>query len=144
MENLKLHYMQVDSSQKCMPVGGPIGYDTFVVYTFISLIGYGQNAGFLKTLLRNDDSMLDVDFSVDLGHLGSKGEGLWGHAKCKVYLLVDCLVELAYMLLLVLIAGKVFIHSVARIQTKQMFARQTNANQNLQQRNADRAPQPAG
>ena len=110
-----------------MPVGGPIGYDTFAVYTFISLIGYGQDAGYLKTWLRGAaENMLEVDFSVDLGNLGSSGDGLWGHAKRKMYLLTDCLTELAYMLLLVLISGKVFIHSLARMQTKQMFARQTN------------------
>ena len=100
-----------------MPVGGPISYDTFMVYTFISLIGYGQNSGFLKTSLRNLDAenMLDVDFSVDLGALGSRGDGLWGHAKSKMYLLIDCIIELTYMLLLVLIACKVFFHSLARI-----------------------------
>ena len=111
-----------------MPVGGPIGYDTFMVYTFISLVGYGQDAGYLKTWLRNDDSpnMLEIDFGVDLSILGSTGDGLWGHAKYKIYLLIDCLAELTYMLLLVLIACKVFFHSLARIQTKQMFARHTN------------------
>ena len=114
-EDLKLYYLQVDSSQRCMPVGGPISYDTFIVYTFISLIGYGQDAGYLRTSLRGDESMLDIDFGADLGALGSRGDGLWGHAKCKMYLLIDCIVELSYMLLLIVIAGKVFFHSLARI-----------------------------
>ena len=123
-----------------MPVGGPISYDTFMVYTFISLIGYGQDAGYLRTSLRDidDEKMLDIDFGTDLGALGSKGDGLWGHAKCKMYLLIDCIVELSYMLLLVVIAGKVFFHSLARIQTKQMFARHTNYQE---QRNNNAPPQ---
>ena len=54
-KDLKLYYLQVDSSQRCMPVGGPISYDTFMVYTFVSLIGYGQNAGHLKSYLRSQD-----------------------------------------------------------------------------------------
>ena len=70
--------------------------------------------------------MLEIDFSKDLSALGSSGDGLWGHAKCKMYLLYDCLVELTYMLLLVNISCKVFFHSLARVQTKQMFARHTN------------------
>lgn len=121
-----MYYLQVDSSQRCMPVGGPIGYDTFMIYTFISLIGYGENAGHLKTWLRGDDSMIDINFGEDLSALGSSGDGLWGHAKSKLYLLIDTMIELTYMLLLVLISCKVLLHSMARIQTKQMFARHTN------------------
>ena len=69
-----------------MPVGGPIGYDTFMIYTFISLIGYGKNAGYLKTWLRGEETMIDIDFGEDLSALGSSGDGLWGHAKCKMCL----------------------------------------------------------
>ena len=44
----------------------------------------------------------------------------------KAYMLVDVLRDLTYMMFLVLMAGKILIHSVAKIQTKQMFAKHTN------------------
>lgn len=39
--DLKMSYLQLDSTTKCMPVGGPLGYDSFMIYTFIGLVGYG-------------------------------------------------------------------------------------------------------
>lgn len=41
IKDLKMYYLQLDSQTKCMPVGGPLGYDTFMVYMFINLVGYG-------------------------------------------------------------------------------------------------------
>ena len=43
------------SVQYCMPAGGPLAFDTFMIYTFINLVGYGEDAGFLKTWLREED-----------------------------------------------------------------------------------------
>ena len=118
IKDLKLYYMQMDSQTKCMPVGGALGYDTFMTYMFVNLIGYGQNAGFMKTWFRDEKSTFEIDFNEDLNGLGSKGDGLWGHAKNKAYMIYECLKELAQMLLLVIISCKIFLHSVVRIQTK--------------------------
>jgi len=41
IENLTIFYIQLESFHKCMPVGGSLGYDTFLSYTFINLLGYG-------------------------------------------------------------------------------------------------------
>ena len=103
-----------------MPVGGPIGYDTFMIYTFINMVGYGEDAGYLKTLLRKEGSqnMLDVDFGEDLVVLGSSGDGIWSHITSKIYVLFDCLSDLSFLLILVLISSKVLLHSLARMQTK--------------------------
>ena len=118
--DLKIYYMQMDSTQKCMPVGGPIGYDIFMIYTFINMVGYGEDAGFLKTWLRKEGSqrMLDIDFSEDLVVLGSSGDGIWSHITSKIYVLFDCLSDLSFLLILVLISSKVLLHSLARMQTK--------------------------
>ena len=118
IEGLKMYYLQLDSSQRCMPVGGPLGYDTFSVYTFVNLAGYGSNGGYLKTWLRDEDRMLEIDFKEDLNSLGSSGDGLWGHAKSKAYLIMDTVYELTQMLLLILITAKIFLHSVSKLQTK--------------------------
>lgn len=109
-----------------MPVGGSLGYDTFLTYSFVNMFGYGTDAGYLRTMLREDSSMLEVDLSEDFKQLGSSGEGIWGHVKNKLYILFYTLSDLAYMALLVLATCKVFLHSLARIQTKQMFARDLN------------------
>ena len=71
--------------------------------------------------------MLDVDFGEDLVVLGSSGDGIWSHITSKIYIVFDCLSDLSFMLILVLISSKVFLHSLARMQTKQMFALHTNA-----------------
>ena len=114
-----------------MPAGGNLAYDTHTIYTFINLIGFGHsnNSGYLRTLLRDDP--LEVDFANDFKSQGAKGEGLWGHFKNKTYVLIDCLFDLAYIMLLVLITGKVLIHAVAKLQTKQLFARHTNLSEEL-------------
>ena len=129
IKDLKMYYLQLDSQTKCMPVGGPLGYDTFMVYMFINLVGYGQNAGYLKTWFRDEESTLEIDFKNELAAFGSRGDGLWGHAKCKAYMIFDCLYELTQMLLLILVSCKILVHSLTRIQTKQMFARHTNFNE---------------
>ena len=115
---LKMYYLQLHSSHRCMPLGGAMAYDTFTVYSFINLFGYGPEgkAGYLKTWLRDDP--LFVDLKADLSGLGSKGDGLWGHFKCKMYLFFGCVYDLCCLFLLVLLTGKVFIHSVSKIQTK--------------------------
>ena len=115
--DLKVYYMQMDSTQKCMPVGGPIGYDTFMIYTFINLVGYGEDAGYMKTWLRKEGSeyMLDVDFGEDLVVLGSSGDGIWSHITSKISVIFDCFSDLSFLLILVLIASKIFLHSLARM-----------------------------
>ena len=70
--------------------------------------------------------MLEIDFREDLSRLGSSGDGIWSHTKHKMFLLFETLCDLGYLLLLVVIACKVLLHSLARIQTKQMFARDVN------------------
>ena len=54
VKDLKLYYVQMESFQKCMPQGGPLGYDTSFSYTFVNLFGYG-NTGFVRTILRDED-----------------------------------------------------------------------------------------
>lgn len=112
-----------------MPFGGSLGYDTFMIYTFVNMFGFGENKGYLRTILREEESMLEVDLDKDFQRFGSSGEGIWGHLKHKLYILVGTLLDLAFMSLLVLATCKVFLHSLARIQTKQMFARDTNLDQ---------------
>ena len=118
VNDLKMFYLQLDSLHKCMPAGGNLAYDTHTIYSFIDLIGFGHqdSSGYLRTLFR--DEALEVDFGTDLLTMGGKGNGLWGHLKCKASLLIDCLFELGYMMLMVLISGKFFIHAVAKFQTK--------------------------
>mmetsp|Transcript_25114 Transcript_25114/g.33672 ORF Transcript_25114/g.33672 Transcript_25114/m.33672 type:complete len:207 (-) Transcript_25114:1635-2255(-) len=130
--DLKMHYLQLDSTHRCMPAGGALAFDTHMTYTFINLMGYGHqnSSGYLKSLLRDDDP-LEIDLATDFSKLGSRGDGIWGHFKSKAYLMFDCLCDLTYMMLLVLISCKVFIHAIAKIQTKQMFARHTNLPPNL-------------
>ena len=41
IKDLKLHYVQMETYHKCMPLGGPLGYDTSFFYTFVNLFGYG-------------------------------------------------------------------------------------------------------
>ena len=54
----------MESSEYCMPTGGPLAFDTYMIYTFINLVGYGESSGFLKTWLREEDqNMIQVDFS---------------------------------------------------------------------------------
>lgn len=122
IKDLKLHYVQMETYHKCMPLGGPLGYDTSFFYTFVNLFGYGQT-GFLRTILRDEESMLEIDFKEDLSRLGSSGDGIWSHTKHKIYLLYETLRDLSCMLFLVVITCKVFLHSLARLQTKQFFAR---------------------
>lgn len=126
VENLKMYYLQLDSLHKCMPAGGNLAYDTHTIYTFIDLIGFGHgdSSGYLRTWFRDDP--LEVDFGEDFISMGGKGSGLWGHLKCKTYLFIDCLFDLGYIMLLVLITGKLIIHGAAKFQTKQIFARHTN------------------
>lgn len=132
IEGLKVSYVQIASSHKCMPVGGSLGYDTFMTYTFVNMFGYGNDSGYLRTILREDSSMLEIDLGEDFKFLGSSGEGIWGHTKNKLYILFSTLTDLAYMALLVLATCKVLLHSLARIQTKQMFARDLNLDQQPQ------------
>jgi len=97
-----------------MPLGGALAYDTLLTYTFINFVGYGKDkSGYLSTILR--DSPLYVDFEKDLSNLGAKGDGIWGHFVSKVYLIVECIGELTYLCLLVLIVCKVFIHSISKL-----------------------------
>ena len=117
-----------------MPLGGPLGYDTSFSYTFINLFGYGKT-GFLRTILRDEDRVLEIDFNEDLSRLGSSGDGIWSHSKHKIFLLYYTLCDLSYMLLFVMISCKVLLHSLARLQTKQLFARDVSLdfpNQNFQ------------
>ena len=76
-----MYYLQLDSTTKCMPAGGPLGYDTFMSYMFVNLVGYGKDAGYMKTWFRDEIQTLEIDFNEDMNGLGSKGDGLWGHAK---------------------------------------------------------------
>jgi len=124
----------MENFHKCMPLGGPLGYDTSFSYTFINLFGYGKT-GFLRTILRDEDRVLEIDFNEDLSRLGSSGDGIWSHSKHKIFLLYYTLCDLSYMLLFVMISCKVLLHSLARLQTKQLFARDISLdfpNQNFQ------------
>ena len=124
----------MENFHKCMPLGGPLGYDTSFSYTFINLFGYGKT-GFLRTILRDEDRVLEIDFNEDLSRLGSSGDGIWSHSKHKIFLLYYTLCDLGYMLLFVMISCKVLLHSLARLQTKQLFARDVSLdfpNQNFQ------------
>ena len=124
----------MENFHKCMPLGGPLGYDTSFSYTFINLFGYGKT-GFLRTILRDEDRVLEIDFNEDLSRLGSSGDGIWSHSKQKIFLLYYTLCDLSYMLLFVMISCKVLLHSLARLQTKQLFARDVSLdfpNQNFQ------------
>lgn len=124
----------MENFHKCMPLGGPLGYDTSFSYTFINLFGYGKT-GFLRTILRDEDRVLEIDFNEDLSRLGSSGDGIWSHSKHKIFLLYYTLCDLSYMLLFVMISCKVLLHSLARLQTKQLFARDVSLdfpNQNFQ------------
>ena len=126
IEELKMFYLQLDSLHKCMPAGGNLAYDTHTIYSFIDLIGFGHqdSSGYLRSLFRSEP--LEIDFGTDLLTMGGKGNGLWGYFTCKFLLLIDCLFDLFYMMLMVLMAGKLLIHAVAKIQTKQLFAKHTN------------------
>ena len=124
----------MENFHKCMPLGGPLGYDTSFSYTFINLFGYGKT-GFLRTILRDEDRVLEIDFNEDLSRLGSSGDGIWSHSKHKIFLLYYTLCDLGYMLFFVMISCKVLLHSLARLQTKQLFARDVSLdfpNQNFQ------------
>jgi len=124
----------MENFHKCMPLGGPLGYDTSFSYTFINLFGYGKT-GFLRTILRDEDRVLEIDFNEDLSRLGSSGDGIWSHSKHKIFLLYYTLCDLSYMLFFVMISCKVLLHSLARLQTKQLFARDVSLdfpNQNFQ------------
>lgn len=102
-----------------MPLGGALAYDTLLTYTFINFVGYGKDkTGYLSTMLRDESSSFFVDFEKDFANLGAKGDGIWGHFVSKVYLIVECIGELTYLCLLVLIVCKVFIHSISKLQTK--------------------------
>lgn len=102
-----------------MPLGGALAYDTLMTYTFINFIGYGgEKTGYLSTMLRERDVSLYVDFEKDFSNLGAKGDGILGHFIGKIYLIVECLYELCYLYLLVIIACKVLIHSITKLQTK--------------------------
>ena len=61
----RIHYLQLDSSHRCMPAGGALAYDTHMTYTFINLMGYGEGSasGYLRTILR--DKPTEVDFAND-------------------------------------------------------------------------------
>lgn len=64
MPDLRIRYLQVDTKHKCVPVDWFIGYDTFTVYTFLNLVGFGSRGarGYLKTLMRDDHSSFLIDF----------------------------------------------------------------------------------
>lgn len=53
---LKVRYLQVDIKNKCVPIDWFIGYDTFSIYSFINLLGFGKHGtgGYLKTILRGE------------------------------------------------------------------------------------------
>jgi hypothetical protein len=102
-----------------MALGGAIAYDSLLAYTFIDMVGYGhENSGYLSTMLRDDESFFGVDLQRDFAYLGAKGDGIFGHFKNKVYLIVDCMVDLAYLCMLVLITCKVMVHSISKLQTR--------------------------
>ena len=86
-----------------MPLGGSLGYDTLLAYTYINLFGYGLKGGFLKSILRSEERVLEIDFKQDFSRLGSSGDGVWSHCMHKMQLLCETLRDLGYLLLLVVI-----------------------------------------
>lgn len=102
-----------------MPLGGALAYDTLLTYTFINFVGYGgEKDGYLSTMLRNRDVSLYVDFQRDFSSLGARGDGILSHFIGKIFLIVETLYELCYLYLLVLIASKILVHSITKLQTK--------------------------
>ena len=105
-----------------MPAGGITVLDSFLAYTFVDLVGYGEGTGYLKTILRETYNF-EVDLSKTFGHFGAKGDGLFTHIKSKVVIMLCTAKDLFWLMLLVVLSGKTFIHGLAKIQTRQMFAR---------------------
>jgi hypothetical protein len=50
-----------------VPIDWFIGYDTFSIYSFINLLGFGKSGtgGYLKTILRSQESGFDIDLKED-------------------------------------------------------------------------------
>ena len=122
---LKVRYLQVDTKNRCVPIDWFIGYDAFAVYSFVNLIGYGPTGsrGFLKTILRQFPNAFTVDFANDFQAVGTKGSGIFGHYKVKVWLMLEILYDLFILLCLLMATSKAFSHTLAKIQTSQIFTR---------------------
>ncbi len=120
IDGLKVHYLQVDTKNKCVPVDWFIGYDAFAVYSFINLIGYGPTSsqGFLKTILRPVREAFTVDFANDFQSVGTKGSGIFTHFKAKFWLIFDILYDLFKLVCLILATSKTFAHTLSKIQVE--------------------------
>jgi hypothetical protein len=108
--DLRTHYLQVDIQNKFVPVDWFLGYDTYVIYSFVNLVGFGPQKGYLKTLLR--DEPFWVDFEKDF--IGSSGQGLWRHFETKAWLLIDTLWSLMILMCCTVAIGKVFLYSLSK------------------------------
>lgn len=134
---LKVHYLQVDTKNKCVPVDWFIGYDAFAVYSFINLIGYGPTGskGFLRTILRPFDEAFTVDFAEDFHSVGTKGSGIFAHFKAKFWLMLAILYDLFVLVCLILTTSKTFAHTLSKIQVAQVFTRMIPAGDQVQMQN---------
>ena len=132
-----MHYLQIDTKNKCVPVDWFIGYDAFAVYSFVNLIGYGPTGsqGFLKTILRPYREAFTVDFANDFSSVGTKGAGIFTHFKAKFWLIFDILYDLFKLVCLILATSKTFAHTLSKIQVQQVFTRMIPAGNQIEMMN---------
>ena len=113
--DLKVQYLQVDIKNKCVPIDWFIGYDTFSIYSFINLIGFGYTSqgGYLKTIFRDKDGFM-VDFKHDFSEIGNSEEGLVRHFEIKLWLIYDTLKQLFIVMCAVVAISKAFFHGLSK------------------------------
>jgi hypothetical protein len=134
--NLKVRYLQVDSKNKYVPADWFIGFDSFTIYSFVNLLGFGDTSvgGYLKPLMRSEKTSFMIDFQNDFSQLGSTFDGLTQHLWLKLWLVFDSLWNLFIIMCCVVAICKVFLHSLSKNIVKQEVNQYYTPQQALQRR----------
>ena len=94
VKRARLLYVQVDSNYKHVPIDWFMNYDSFAIYTFLNLVGYGEGSlgGWMRPFFRAENKFI-VDFKKDFFNYGQGGlvSFFWQKLKTVLYVLWDML-----------------------------------------------------
>ena len=110
----------MDIKNKCVPIDWFLGFDTFSLYTFVNLVGFGKHGvgGYLSTYFRDESGGFTIDFKRDFEGLGHSKDGLIRHMTTKFWLFCDTMKNLFVVMCCVLAVCKTFIYSLSKNQLR--------------------------
>jgi len=99
-----------------VPIDWFLGFDTFSLYTFLNLVGFGTHGagGYLTTYLREETRGFTIDFRRDFEVMGHSKDGLVRHLWTKFWLVVDTLKNLCIVMCCVVAICKTLIYSLSK------------------------------